>query len=143
MTPLPFYRFFTPVARVLLPVGIIADLYLSLMSGHAVQTTFSPEVQSYDLCAHALFYFLLSSTALFCKPFTPFPEAVRISLLFAIMGGILELLQPFVNRTCTVTDFLHNCIGAASATLLYSLLFLPYAKIHGGKKLSPEAPLQP
>lgn len=143
MTSLPFSRLITTVARILLPIGIIIDLYLSLMSGHAVQTNFSPEVQSYDIYAHALFYFLLTSAALFCRPFTPIPESIRIALLFAIMGGVLELLQPFVNRTCTVIDFSHNCIGAALAALLYSLLFLLYDKIRGDNKLSPVSPLQP
>ncbi|MGN0844758.1 MAG: VanZ family protein [Kiritimatiellia bacterium] len=136
-TSLSFSRLITTMARILLPIGIIIDLYLSLMSGHAVQTTFSAEVQSYDIFAHALFYFLLTLTALFCRPFTPIPESIRIFLLFAIMGGVLELFQPFVNRTCTVTDFAHNCIGGALAALLYSLFFLLYDRICSGGKLSP------
>ena len=51
------------------------------------------------------------------------PNAMWIILCLSIaFGGVIELLQPLVNRNCEMADFLADAIGAISGFLVAAAL---------------------
>ena len=85
-------------------------LYFSLCPSETVDETFSKPVQSYDWLFHTATY-------------------AALGLLLSCLGCLLELgqrLLPFVGRSCSLSDSLHNAFGAAlGAFLTPALLLLP------------------
>lgn len=107
------------LARYLCGFGICVDLFLTMMPAPEVDANFSAETQSWDHEAHCLLYFLLTLCALMgVDRAIDRLDRATLFLAFASFGGILELLQPLVERSCSVSDFFANAAGALLAALL-------------------------
>lgn len=96
---------------------LLVDLALSLQPHATVDAMYPPEVQAWDFAVHAAMYAALAVLA--CAAFVPrAPGAWRkrlvVALALACLGAVLELLQatPFVARSCSLSDALHNTVGA-------------------------------
>ena len=113
-------------------------LYFSLCPSETVDETFSKPVQSYDWLFHSATYAALGALAALAFLRRPAPAAPasarlltrrRVTLLLSCLGCLLELgqrLLPFVGRSCSLSDALHNAFGAAlGAFLTPALLLLP------------------
>ena len=113
-------------------------LYFSLCPSETVDETFSKPVQSYDWLFHTATYAALGALAVLAFLRRPAPAApasdrllprLRVTLLLSCLGCLLELgqrLLPFVGRSCSLSDALHNAFGAAlGAFLTPALLLLP------------------
>lgn len=102
------YRHWTPITVVLL--ALITVLSLSPLPE-------LPEFASSDKAHHFVAYAALM-----------FPAALRrarghllIALGFALWSGVIELIQPFVNRYAEWLDLLANCCGLLLGMLLARL----------------------
>ncbi len=117
---------------------LAAVLYLSLCPAETVDKNFSKPVQAFDWLFHASFYVALGALAVLAFLRRPAPGSapserlfprLHVALLLACMGCALELAQtllPFIGRSCSVSDALHNAAGALLGTLLApGFLLLP------------------
>ena len=113
-------------------------LYFSLCPSETVEENFSKPVQSFDWLFHTVTYAALGALAVLAflrRPASSAPLHSRLHprllvlLLLASLGCALELgqrLLPFVGRSCSLSDALHNAFGAAlGAFLAPSSLLLP------------------
>ena len=66
-----------------------------------------PEVPGTDKTRHLVAYFFLALPAGLKKP----NNYVLYIFLFIIFGGIIEIVQPYVNRYCEWLDFFANTMG--------------------------------
>lgn len=93
-----------------------------------------PDVPGGDKSHHLISYTLLT-----------FPTALRrpkhwqlLYLLFIVYGGLIELIQPYVNRYGEWLDFTANSIGVLCGLLLAELLtrqgFVPAPSFRSGKQ---------
>ena len=111
--------------------ALSAILYLSLMPRKLVDESFSAELQSQDSRFHTASYLALGF--LFLAAFARRGKtSVRLRAAvfagFAAMGGVVEFLQslPAIGRSASVSDAVHNAVGAAiGAFLTPAALLLP------------------
>ena len=66
-----------------------------------------PEVPGTDKTHHLIAYFFLALPSGLKKP----NNWVLYIFLFIIFGGIIEIIQPYVNRYCELLDFFANTMG--------------------------------
>ena len=91
-------QFWKPITIVLLMSILFLSLYpLAKM----------PEFQGNDKTYHLFAYFLLAFPSGLKEP----RKFVFFILVFVTFGGVIELIQPFMNRYGDWLDFLANCIG--------------------------------
>ncbi len=112
-----------PLRKVAFFSLLFVDLALSLQPHATVDAMYPPEVQALDFAVHAVMYAMLAILA--CAAFIPrAPDAWRkrlvVALALACLGAVLELLQatPFVARSCSISDALHNTAGALIGAFL-------------------------
>lgn len=87
------------------PVTFIFLILISFLSLYPFPKL--PEIQGNDKSYHLFAYFLLALPTALKKP----EKWVFYILIFVILGGILEILQPYVNRFGEWLDFLANTLG--------------------------------
>ena len=104
---------------------LLVDLALSLQPHSTVDAMYPPEVQAWDFSVHAAMYATLAVLA--CAAFVPrtsdtWRKRLVAALALACLGAVLELLQatPFVARSCSLSDALHNTAGALIGAFLLS-----------------------
>ena len=110
--------------------ALLATLALSLQPHETVDAMYSPSFQAWDFAVHAAMYAGLA--ALGAAAFVPrAPGALRgrlcLALALACLGALLELLQatPPVARSCSLSDALHNAVGAFAGAFLLPARLLP------------------
>lgn len=77
-----------------------------------------PEVSGSDKTHHLFAYASLMLPAALRRP----KSLLFIALFFIAWSGLIEMLQPLVNRYGEWTDFLANAIGVAMGILLAKLV---------------------
>tara|TARA_B110000008_G_scaffold170305_1_gene170066 strand:+ start:45 stop:401 length:357 start_codon:yes stop_codon:yes gene_type:complete len=90
------------------PVTIFLLLVITFLSLYPI--TELPETQEIDKIYHLVAYFLLALPSGLKKP----NKWVLIIFLFIIFGGVIEIIQPYVNRYGEWLDFFANTIGVIS-----------------------------
>ncbi len=124
---------------------LLVDLALSLQPHATLDAMYPPEVQAWDFAVHAAMYAALAGLG--CMAFVPRdPGAWRgrlvAALALACLGAVLELLQatPVVARSCSLSDALHNTVGALAGAFLAPTRFLrPSAAFRGRIPGRPES----
>lgn len=102
---------------------LLADLALSLQPRASVDAMYSPAMQSNDRLVHALMYFALGASAavgFVRRGPGVWRRRLAAALALAALGVALEFLQatPLVNRSCSLSDMLHDAAGALAGVLL-------------------------
>jgi hypothetical protein len=92
---------------------IVAITVLSLLPPVAL-----PEAPGNDKVQHCIAYAFLIMPAALRKP----RRWQVLCLLFVAYSGIIELVQPFVNRTCDWRDLLANAFGVTFGLIAAGLL---------------------
>ena len=87
------------------PVTIFLLLVIAFLSLYPLPKL--PEFQGTDKTYHLVAYFLLALPSGLKKP----NKWVLFIFLFIIFGGVIEMIQPYVNRYGEWLDFLANTIG--------------------------------
>ena len=87
------------------PVTILLLLVIAFLSLYPLPKL--PEFHGTDKTHHLFAYFLLAFPTGLQKP----NKWVLFILLFIIFGGVIEVIQPYVNRYGEWLDFLANTIG--------------------------------
>jgi VanZ family protein len=100
------------------------DIYLTVVIAFVIGlATLTPVekltvVSGSDKLYHLLSFAILTFTIAMVRP-----KAVRwILILSLIFGGAIELLQPFVNRSCEFADFLADACGATLGIMVSRVL---------------------
>ena len=88
-----------------LNITIILLLLISLLSLYPIDSP--SNVPGNDKFHHLIAYSLLSFPVSIQKP----RFYILICIFFIIFGGIIELIQPYFNRSLDFFDFLANTIG--------------------------------
>ena len=87
------------------PVTYILLILISFLSLYPLQEL--PDIQGNDKFYHLFAYFLLALPTGLKKP----KKWVFYILMFITFGGLIEILQPYVNRFGEWLDFLGNILG--------------------------------
>ena len=87
------------------PVTICLLLVIAFLSLYPLPKL--PEFQGTDKTYHLVAYFLLALPSGLKKP----NKWVLFIFLFIIFGGVIEMIQPYVNRYGEWLDFFANTIG--------------------------------
>jgi VanZ family protein len=87
------------------PVTIFLLLVIAFLSLYPLPKL--PEFQGTDKIHHLVAYFLLALPLGLKKP----NKWVLFIFLFIIFGGVIEMIQPYVNRYGEWLDFFANTIG--------------------------------
>ena len=87
------------------PVTIFLLLVIAFLSLYPLSKL--PGVTGTDKTHHLVTYFLLALPSGLKKP----NKWVLFIFLFIIFGGVIEMIQPYVNRYGEWLDFLANTIG--------------------------------
>ncbi len=90
------------------PVTIFLLLVIAFLSLYPLPKL--PEFQGTDKTYHLVAYFLLALPSGLKKP----NKWVLFIFLFIIFGGVIEMIQPYVNRYGEWLDFFANTIGVIS-----------------------------
>ena len=90
------------------PVTIFLLLVIAFLSLYPLPKP--PELQGTDKTYHLVAYFLLALPSGLKKP----NKWVLFIFLFIIFGGVIEMIQPYVNRYGEWLDFFANTIGVIS-----------------------------
>ena len=90
------------------PVTIFLLLVIAFLSLYPLPKL--PEFQGTDKTYHLVAYFLLELALGLKKP----NKWVLFIFLFIIFGGVIEMIQPYVNRYGEWWDFFANTIGVIS-----------------------------
>jgi VanZ family protein len=77
-----------------------------------------PEFQSTDKTYHFFAYFFLALPSGLKKP----NKWILLIILFIVFGGVIELIQPYVNRYGEWFDFFANTIGIISGFFVGAIL---------------------
>ena len=123
-----------PVRKGAFAALLLFDLALSLQPHATVDAMYSPEVQAWDFAVHFAMYLALgalAAAAFVRRGSGAWRGRLAAALALACLGCALELLQatPFVGRSCSLSDALHNAAGAFCGALLLPARFLaPPAK---------------
>ncbi|MCG8543073.1 MAG: VanZ family protein [Alphaproteobacteria bacterium] len=73
-----------------------------------------PPAPGGDKLYHLISYAALMFPAAYVRP----PNWIIYVVFFALWGGVIEVLQPFVNRYGDWADFIANGVGVAAGLLL-------------------------
>lgn len=134
----PFRRIPIRFRRFLFAAALGGIAFVSLWSHDNLEAHVSADVQSKDYLIHFTCYFLLEACCLWAWARRSAPRRSRAaSALFCVLyGAAMELLQtlPAVGRSCSLSDFRQNALGALLAALLVPSLFWP------GERRSPPLP---
>ena len=87
------------------PVTIFLLLAITFLSLYPLQTL--PELPGTDKIHHLVAYFFLALPSGLRKP----SKWVLFICLFIIFGGVIEMIQPYVNRYGEWLDFFANTTG--------------------------------
>ena len=87
------------------PVTIFLLLIITFLSLYPL--TKLPELPGTDKTHHLVAYFLLALPSGLKKP----NKWILFIFLFIIFGGVIEMIQPYVNRYGEWLDFFANTIG--------------------------------
>ena len=90
------------------PVTIFLLLVIAFLSLYPLPKL--PEFPGTDKTHHLVAYFLLALPSGLKKP----NKWVLFIFLFIIFGGVIEMIQPYVNRYGEWLDFFSNTIGVIS-----------------------------
>ena len=90
------------------PVTIFLLLVIAFLSLYPLPKL--PEFQGTDKTLHLVAYFFLALPSGLKKP----NKWVLFIFLFIIFGGVIEMIQPYVNRYGEWWDFFANTIGVIS-----------------------------
>ena len=117
------------VARAVWFAALAFTLTLSLYPHAAVDATFSPEIQRFDWLFHGGCYFTLCLTAsigFLRRGRAGFFPRLKLFAAHSLLGLALEVCQamPVINRSASVSDALHNAVGAALGAFSIPPLFL-------------------
>lgn len=64
-------------------------------------------ISFYDKIYHFLLYSLWSFPVFIANP-----KSVKFFFIFMILyGGLIEVIQPYFNRSCEIVDFIANTLG--------------------------------
>ncbi len=77
-----------------------------------------PDVPGGDKAHHVFAYAVLMFPVASRRP----DRWIWFGLLFIVYGGVLELLQPLVNRYGTWPDFIANVVGVVAGVVIAALL---------------------
>jgi VanZ family protein len=77
-----------------------------------------PDVPGKDKTLHIVAYAALMFLAGLRRP----KQLPAIFLFFILYGGMIELIQPYVNRSCEVLDLAADTLGLACGLLLAEML---------------------
>jgi len=89
-------------------VTIFLSLVIAFLSLYPLPKL--PELPRADMTHHLIAYFLLALPSGLKKPSKWF----LLIFLFIIFGGLIEMIQPYVNRYGEWLDFFANTIGVIS-----------------------------
>ena len=98
------------------PVTIFLLLVIAFLSLYPLPKL--PEFQGTDKTYHLVAYFLLALPSGLKKP----NKWVLFIFLFIIFGGVIEMIQPYVNRYSEWLDFFANTIGVISGFFIGVIL---------------------
>ena len=120
---------FRTFGRIAFFAFLLLDLALSLQPRASVDAMYSPAVQSHDRLVHALMYAALGASAVvgFVRRGSGvWRRRLAAALALTALGVILEFLQatPLVNRSCSLSDMLHDAAGALAGVLLVPAFLL-------------------
>ena len=87
------------------PITIVLLMSILVLSLYPLEKL--PELEGNDKTNHLFAYFLLAFPSGLKEP----RRFVFFILVFVIFGGVIEIIQPFLNRSGEWFDFLANCIG--------------------------------
>ena len=97
----------TFIKRYWISITTLILLLITILSLHPLEDL--PEVPGSDKTHHIVAYCILA-----------FPVAFRkhkgwqlLIICFALYSGLIELIQPYVNRYGELVDFIANCCGLA------------------------------
>ena len=76
-------------------------------------------ISFHDKVFHFFAYSLLAFPVSIAKP----KQIYLILIFFVIFGGLIEVVQPLVNRSCDIFDFIANLLGVYFAYLINNKLF--------------------
>jgi len=82
-----------------------------------------PQIAGGDKFHHIIAYAALMFPAALRKP----KYLLFIGLFFIAWGGIIEFVQPYVNRHASLLDMAANIVGVVLGLLTAKLLNIPYA----------------
>ena len=97
-------------------IDFYATIIIAFAIGLATLTPVEklPQVSGSDKVYHLISFAILTLPIAIIRP-----RAIWIILSLSIaFGGALELLQPLVNRTCEMADFLADAVGAILGVLV-------------------------
>ena len=97
-------------------IDIYATIIIAFAIGLATLTPVEnlPEVSGSDKVYHLIFFAILTLPIAIIRP-----QAIWIILSLSIAyGGLIELLQPLVNRNCEMADLLADAVGAMLGVLV-------------------------
>ena len=108
---------------------LLLDLALSLQPRESVDAMYSAEVQSHDRLVHALMYFALGASAavgFVRRGPGAWRRRLAAALALTALGVVLEFLQatPLVNRSCSLSDMIHDAAGALAGVFLVPAFLL-------------------
>ena len=97
-------------------IDFYATIIIAFAIGLATLTPVEklPQVSGSDKVYHLISFAILTLPIAIIRP-----RAIWIILSLSIaFGGAIELLQPLVNRTCELADFLADAVGAILGVLV-------------------------
>jgi len=97
-------------------IDIYATIIIAFAIGLATLTPVEnlPEVSGSDKVYHLISFAILTLPIAIIRP-----QAIWIILSLSIAyGGLIELLQPLVNRNCEMADLLADAVGAMLGVLV-------------------------
>lgn len=100
------------VSKYWLAISIILLLGITLFSITPLKEL--PEVSGSDKTHHLISYAALAYPAALRRP----AGWKRIIIIFALYSGLIELIQPYVNRYGEWLDFIANLLGLLLGSLL-------------------------
>ena len=96
------------IKRYWISITSLVVLLITILSLHPLETL--PEVPGSDKTHHIVAYCLLSFPVAFRK----YKGWQLLIICFALYSGLIELIQPYVNRYGDLVDFFANCCGLAA-----------------------------
>ena len=97
-------------------IDFYATIIIAFAIGLATLTPVEklPQVSGSDKVYHLIFFAILTLPIAIIRP-----QAIWIILSLSIAyGGLIELLQPLVNRNCEMADLLADAVGAMLGVLV-------------------------
>lgn len=95
------------IKRYWISITTLLLILITILSLHPLKTL--PEAPGSDKAHHIAAYFVLAFPVAFRK----YKRWQLLIICFALYSGLIELIQPYVNRYGDLVDFFANCCGLA------------------------------